>query len=260
MSLIKPFLIGIPFEGEDDFIKGTSLGPSKIRWAMDSIENFSCYQNKILPPYTDLGDIYLPDIHQEKFSDYLERNLKEKLEPPFVAVGGNHLITLPLVRILKKYHPELRVIHFDAHLDRRERYKGFLFSYSTVIRRLEEEIGRERIFTLGYRSKSQEEDDGQSFRGKVFDPPNSIIGELENFPLYLTLDLDVLDPSEFPAVSNPEPGGISFLELIDSLKVLRNKIVAADIVEFNPMASFDTYPAVTAAILVRELLIIISRR
>jgi agmatinase len=257
MSSANLLFVGIPFEGEDDFIRGSSLGPAKIRWVMESIEDFSYYQERSLPSFEDLGDIYLPDIPQEEVPLYIEEKLRGKLRPPFLAVGGNHLITLPLVRIVKEHHPNLKVVHFDAHLDRRDRYKGFFHSYSTVMRRVEEVVGSERVYTFGYRSKAESEDEGKSFPEGVLEPLKSSIEELMDSPLYLTIDLDVLNPSEFPAVSNPEPGGISFYELIESLKLLKDNIVAADIVEFNPVASCDIYPAVTAAILVRELLIIL---
>ncbi len=260
----KPILLGIPYEGRGDFLRGASLAPQKIRWALESIELFSIYQNKNMPEYVDLGDIYVPpETDPEDAVKFLAEKLENILSGAerFLVLGGDHLITYPIIKAVHKRYPDLHVIHLDAHLDRRDIFEGQKFSHATVMKRIEEIIGREKIITLGYRSKADEED--ISPRSKPFcvlEPLKELLPELEGLPIYLSLDLDVLDPSEFPGVTNPEPGGITFRELLEALKLLSGRLVAADIVEYNPLAFPGHFPAVTASILLRELMIILSEQ
>lgn len=258
MSLVE--LVGIPYEGPDDFLKGTSLAPAKIRWAMNSIEDYSIYKNSRQPPFLDRGDIIVPSEPDEAFK-IIEETLNKiiRRENKYLFLGGNHFITLPIVKIFREIYKDFYVVHFDAHLDKRDEHMGMKLSNATVMRRIEEIIGEDRIFTFGYRSlEPQEEKIGRnSFPFRVYEPLREVIGKLDG-KIYLTIDLDVLDPSEFPAVSYPEAGGISFKELIDSVDILRGKLIACDVVEFNPLASPILFPSVTASLLVRELLIILA--
>lgn len=250
-------LIGVPYEGKEDFLSGASLGPSRIRWGFESIEDYSIYQGVSLPPYRDLGDIQFPCTSREEFIKIVKQKIDE-IEPPFIVLGGNHLITLPVILSLNERLNGFHVIHLDAHLDRRDEFEGEKLSYATVIKRVEEVIGEERVFTFGYRSKAEGEDEGRSQPFHVLEPLKEYLSSYKGIPVYLTVDLDVLDPSEFPAVSNPEPGGISFKELLEAFSLLKGRLIAADIVEFNPLASPDIFPAVTASLIVRELLIILQ--
>ena len=150
-------------------------------------------------------------------------------------------------------HEDFWVVHFDAHLDRRDVFFGNRWSHATVIKRIEEIVGPEKVLTFGYRSKAPEEKEtGYPFH--VLEHLKRILPQIDK-KIYLTVDLDVLDPSEFLAVSNPEPGGISFWELQESITLLKGRLIAADIVEFNPLSAPLVFPAVTAALLLRELLI-----
>lgn len=257
MSKIK--LIGIPYEGPEDFVRGTSLAPPRLRWAMESIEDYSIYQQKSLPDYKDYGDIRvdfdgnpgetLKKIH-ESLMEFIDADSK------YLFLGGDHAVTYPAVLALKEKFSDLTVIHFDAHLDRRSEYMGNPWSHACVIKRLEEIIPEEKIFTFGYRSRAPEEpESGIPF--SILEHLSITIDKIQS-PVYLTIDLDVLDPSEFPAVSNPEPGGISFKELQESLYLLRGKLVGIDIVEYNPLASDSIFPAVTGALLTREALIVLN--
>ena len=171
----------------------------------------------------------------------------------FIFLGGDHSITLPIIKVLHDFYDDLFVIHFDAHLDRRESFFGNRFSHATVIKRVEELIGEERVLTFGYRSKAPEEP-AKGFPFKVFDNLKENLNSLGSH-VYLTIDLDILDPSEFPAVSNPEPGGISFKELQESINLLKGRLIGVDIVEFNPLSAPLVFPAVTAALLLREIII-----
>jgi len=257
MSQIK--LIGLPYEGPEDFMRGTSLAPPRLRWAMESIEDYSIYQHKSIPDYEDYGDIHI-DLdgkpEQTLQEIYLSlQNLVDR-ESRYLFLGGDHAVTYPVVLALKEKHPNLTVIHFDAHLDRRSEYMGNPWSHACVMKRLEERLTEESILTFGYRSRAPDEpESGIPFT--ILEHLAEAIEKIDS-PVYLTIDLDVLDPSEFPAVSNPEPGGISFKELQESLYLLRGKLIGIDIVEYNPLVSDSIFPAVTGALLIREALIVLS--
>lgn len=257
MSRIK--LIGLPYEGPDDFVRGTSLAPPRLRYAMESIEDYSIYQQKNIPEYKDFGDINI-DLNENPKEILMEMftTLKKFIdkESRYLFLGGNHAVTYPIVLALREKYPNITVIHFDAHLDRRPEYKGNPWSHACIIKRLEEIVTSDRIITFGYRSRAPEEpESGTPFL--IFESLSKTIKNIDS-PIYLTIDLDVLDPSEFPAVSNPEPGGITFKELQESLYLLRGKLVGIDIVEYNPLASDSLFPAVTAALLIREALIVLN--
>jgi len=260
----KPIVFGVPFEGKGNFFRGTSLGPQKIRWALESIEFYSLYQQALMPRYIDVGDLYPEsDSEPEEALKKIEAAIDRVLDGgyPFLALGGDHLITYPLVKSAGKIWNDIHILHIDAHLDRRDSFEGRYFSHATVIRRLEELFGENKICSFGYRSKGPEEKEpacGEPFR--VLEPLMAQIEKWKGKPIYLTLDLDVLNPAEFPAVTNPEPGGISFMELLEVIKLLRGKIIGADLVEFNPLAAPGNHPAVTAAVLMREILIALSAK
>ncbi len=253
-------LIGLPYEGPEDFLKGTAMAPSRLRWAMESIEDYSVYQQRELPKFHDHGDLYPQGENPRERLQSLQDRLLPRIQANdrWVFVGGDHTVTYATVSALLSQHPNLTVVHLDAHLDRRDAFYGNRWSHATVIRRLEDLLGDPgRIHTLGYRSRAPEEPErGTPFR--VREPLEHLASQLR-FPVYLTLDFDVLDPSEFPAVGNPEPGGITFQELLEALQLLRGKLVAVDLVEYNPLASSALFPAVTGALLLREVLILLDQ-
>ncbi|MDI6850892.1 MAG: arginase family protein [bacterium] len=253
-------IIGLPYEGAENFQPGVQLAPAYIRWAYDSIEWYSIYQEEPVPEFEDLGDFYF--YSKESPEDFVRKALnllnKLKLEPPFIALGGDHFISYPVVKYLHDKGFEFTIIHLDAHLDRRDSFMGNKLSHATVIRRIEEIVGAERVITLGYRSFFPEEDlkRGEPFR--VLEPLCKILEE-EKGPFYLTLDLDVLDPSIMPSVSNPEPLGISFKELLESLKLIKGKLLAMDIVELDPLLDPTRSSAILSAEILRESIIILSK-
>ncbi len=250
-------LIGIPYEGGENFLKGTSLGPSKIRWALESLEVWSIYQNESIPEYIDHGDFIPPEESPEDVYRTIEEKISNINPQKIAIIGGDHNITYPVVKFLNRKDENFVVVHFDAHLDMRDTYKGNLFSHATVMKRVLELVGEDRLISLGYRSFAKGEEVPPRFSApfEILRPLKQFLYELKPEKIYLTVDLDVLDPSEFPAVSNPEPGGISFKELLNAIMELRGKLIGFDIVEFNPIAFTGSFPAMTAATILRELLI-----
>ncbi len=234
---------GLPYEGVDDFRRGASLAPAFVRFYMESIEDYSPHQEAWVR-WEDLGDLYPPPEAKGKaFVGWaLEKLRQVRPQPPFIALWGNHLITLPVCLYLREQVGDFAVLWLDAHLDMRRDYHGEPYSNATVARRLAEEGFQ--VIHLFWRSAFPEDE-----RALESEIPDSI---------YISLDLDVLDPSVAPGVSNPEPGGLSFRELLEFLTKLKDKrVVAADIVEFNPLVDHRT--GVVAALLLRELAVLLEK-
>ncbi len=257
MKSVKVF--GLPYEGPENFQPGVQMAPAHIRWAYDSIEWYSIYQSKPVPEFEDLGDFYF--YSKEDPQSFVDKSIKLlnslKIDPPFIALGGDHFITYPIILHLKEKGYQFNVVHLDAHLDRRDSFMGNKLSHASVIRRVEEIIGEDNVITLGYRSVFKEEKPKRAIPFKVSEPLKEILEETKE-PIYLTLDLDVLDPTIMPSVSNPEPNGITFKELVDSLVLLKGKILAMDIVELDPLLDSTRSSSIISAEIFREALISIS--
>ena len=253
-------LIGIPYEGEIVFKRGTSLAPEKIREASHEIEFYSPYQKKSAKNFLDLGDIDLSENPFKKIEDKIGEILKNKKK--FVAIGGDHTITYPIVLSLKKFYKDFILIHIDAHLDRRKIFKKNEINYATVIKRIEEKIGKDKIFTFGARSHAKEEKISKNiYFFNVYENIKKIENLLKSKKFYVSIDLDVLDPGFFPAVTNPEPGGIDFKEILNTILFLSNfkeNIIGFDVVEYNPIASPEHTWAYVASIIIREIIISIQ--
>ena len=163
-------------------------------------------------------------------------------------IGGEHLVSLPAIKAAYEKYSDLRVIHFDAHTDLRDEYMGEELSHSSVIKRVWEFLGDERIYQFGIRSGMREEFEWAKL-GHTYLQKFNLDG-LDNLksirqPVYITIDLDVLDPSIFPGTGTPEAGGITYKELEQLFLILKNiNVVGFDIVELSP--NIDTSGASTA--------------
>ena len=177
-----------------------------------------------------------------------------------LMIGGEHLVTLGAVRSVAAHYPELHVIHFDAHADLREEYLGAALSHATVLHRVWDIVGDDRIYQFGIRSGDRSE--FQWGKEHVithkfdFEGLEEVIRKLKGKPVYFTLDLDVLDPSVFPGTGTPEAGGVTFLQLLDAiLKVGELNIVGCDINELSPLLDASGASTAVALKVLRELLL-----
>jgi agmatinase len=264
----KVVIFGAPFDGTTSYRPGTRFASAAIRNESMGIETYSPYQDKDLCDCLiyDGGDLELIFGNTEKTLGIIEAYTQNVLADGKIPcmVGGEHLVTLGSLRAAVKKYPDLRIIHFDAHADLRDDYLGEKLSHATVLRRAWELVGDGRIFQFGIRSGERGEFEfakGHTFMNKFnLDNLDSVIEELQGKPVYLTIDLDVLDSSLFPGTGTPEAGGVSFQELIGAImKLSDTNIVACDINELSPM--LDTSGASTAAAckVLRELLLMIYR-
>jgi len=181
-----------------------------------------------------------------------------------LMIGGEHLVTLGAVRGAVKKHEDLHIIHFDAHADLRDEYLGEELSHATVIRRCWDLLGDNKIFQFGIRSGCREEIYWAREHVKTcffnFTNLDSTIEKLKDKPVYLTVDLDVLDTSVFPGTGTPEAGGVTFNELLDAIKkVSKLNIVALDITELSPPLDQTGASTALACKLLREILLLIYR-
>ena len=257
-------LFGAPYDCTTSFRPGTRFASAAIRRESYGLELYSPYQDRELSEFCvfDSGDLELQFGDPRSALSDIEKRSKTILTDgklPFL-LGGEHLVTLGSVRAAVKKYPDLHILHFDAHADLRDEYLGAKLSHACVLRRCHELVGDGKIYQYGIRSG----DKSEFVWGKdhVFTHKFNLEGldetlcDLAGKPVYLTVDLDVLDPSVFPGTGTPEPGGVGFDALRAALtKACSLNVVAADVNELSP--HYDTSGASTAVAckIVREMLI-----
>ena len=265
-------LYGAPFDSTTSYRPGARFGPSAIRHESYGIETYSPYQDRDLEDISvfDSGDVELCIGDASIALAQLEERAKiiaDAGKLPFL-IGGEHLVTLAPVRFLAKKYPELHIIHFDAHADLRDDYLGAKLSHACVLRRCHDILGDGRIHQFGIRSGERAEfafaREHTDFHPLKLDRLESTVERLASakLPVYLTVDLDVLDPSCFPGTGTPEAGGVSFDELRSALELICKKcrIVGLDLVELAPNLDQSGISTALACKLIRELLCCIKNK
>ena len=260
----KIVLFGAPYDSTTSFRPGTRFGPPAIRNESFGIETYSPYQDKDLLDIKvfDSGDLELPFGSPEQALKDIEERTSIILDDgklPFM-IGGEHLVTLGAVRAVAQKYDDLHIIHFDAHADLRDDYLGVKLSHACVLHRCYDIVGDNRIFQFGIRSGEREEFEFAKTHTYMhkFDLSglDSIVNELADKPVYFTLDLDVLDPSEFPGTGTPEAGGVSFTELLKAVITLSKlNIVGLDMNELSPIYDQTGRSTALACKILREMLL-----
>ncbi len=254
-------MLGLPFDGTVSYRPGSRFAPEQIRLASWGLEEYSPYFDKHIQDcnFHDAGDLEFPLGNTEKSLDLIEKNVREIYNDnkKVFGIGGEHLVTLPEIKAISKFYKDLAVIHFDAHTDLREEYLGEKLSHSAVIRHIADIVGFENIRQIGIRSGMKEEFElMKKYNTKAL--KFSDLDVLRNKNVFVTVDLDILDTSIMPGTGTPEAGGISFNELVEWFKYLKDfNIIGADVVELAP--DYDTSGASTAVAtkVIRELLMIL---
>ena len=231
------------------------------------METYSPYQDKDLTDIAvfDSGDLELCFGDSEKALDAIEERadiiLNDKKIP--LMIGGEHLVTLGAVRAAYKKHPDMHLIQFDAHTDLREDYLGAKLSHASVIRRCHDFLGDGRIHQFGIRSGEKVEFEWAKEHTNLhkfnLSKLESSLSHIKGSKVYFTIDLDVLDPSVFPGTGTPEAGGISFLELLEGIRLVAEytDIIACDVNELSPIYDQSGASTATACKVIRELLLAI---
>ena len=262
-------LFGILFDGTTSFRPGTRFAMQAIRQDSFGLESYSPYLDRNLEEEAihDGGDLDLPFGNTERVLSDIATYTKEVLDngKKFLMVGGEHLVSLPTIEAAYEKYPDLHVIHIDAHTDLREDYMGEPLSHASVIRRCFDFLGDGRIFQFGIRSGLKEEFEWakeHTYMEKfTIDTLPQIVQQLKDVPVYVTIDLDVLDPGTFPGTGTPEPGGITYKELLAGIAALQdlNQIVAADVVELSPQYDPSGASTAMACKTVREMLLTLTK-
>ena len=266
----KVVLYGAPYDSTTSFRPGTRFGPAAIRSESFGIETYSPLQDRDLEdfPFFDSGDLELPFGAPDRALEMIEARAEEILSAgkmPFL-LGGEHLVTLGAVRAVVRRHPDLRIIHFDAHADLREDYLGVRLSHACVMRRCHDLLGDGRIFQFGIRSGTREEfafmRDGHVVTESFSDGTLQMVIDSipPDAPVYLTVDMDVLDPSIFPGTGTPEAGGFDYRELVDDMVRIGGQlnVVGLDNVEFAPSLDPTGRSTALACTFLRECLLALT--
>ncbi len=258
-------IVGVGYDGTSSFRPGSRFGPQAIREASYSIESYSPYARKDLRSLRicDMGDIPLPygdkDLILKIIASFTGKVISKGKK--LVSLGGEHLISLPIIENYSRKYNDLVVIHVDAHSDLVDSYMSEKVSHATVMRRVAEVIGFENLFQFGIRSLTETDmllplRDSNMFMfslGGISD----CIDRIGNRHVYITFDLDVFDPSVLPGTGTPEPGGITYREFIEFVDWLSNlNVVGIDVVELSPHYDTSGISAVVAASVVREMLLL----
>lgn len=262
-------IFGAPFDSTTSYRPGARFGSSAMRHESFGLETYSPYQNRDLTDYKifDGGDLELCFGNSKTALADIENCTEHILADHKIPVllGGEHLVTLGSVQAVYKKYPEMHILHFDAHADLRDEYLGEPLSHACVMRRCHDLLGDGRIHQFCIRSGEREEflfakahTDFHPFDFTGLEPLVCALEESRT-PVYLTIDLDCLDPSVFPGTGTPEAGGVSFLQLLKAIvSASRLNIVGADVNELAPMLDASGASTVAACKVLRELLLSIG--
>lgn len=261
-------LYGMPMDWTVSYRPGSRFGPARIREVSIGLEEYSPYLDRELEEvkYYDAGDIPLPFGNPQKSLDIIEDFVDQVLAAgkfPF-GMGGEHLVSWPVMKAVFKKYPDLAIIHMDAHTDLRENYDGEPLSHSTPIRKIAEHIGPSNVYSFGIRSGMKEEfqwakENGMTIsKFEVLEPLKEILPKLAGRPVYVTIDIDVLDPAHAPGTGTVDAGGITSKELLASIhEIARSQVnvVGCDLVEVAPIYDPSEQTANTASKLIREMML-----
>ncbi|HXG14810.1 MAG TPA: agmatinase [Calidithermus sp.] len=260
-------VFGVPFEGRVNLRKGADAGPRDIRAASDSIETYSLSLDRDLEdlPLADLGDCELPvGAPPREQLDAARADIAGWWRPDLRAfmLGGDHTATVPVIEVLAPAWPDLQVLQLDAHPDLREEFLGERYNYASAMARVIDVIGEDRLWQVGLRTGCRQEwarRRPQVFPGPEVHPVDAvrrILPALAHRPLYVTIDIDVLDPSEAPGTGSPEPGGLRVPELLEIVRLLAGcRVVGGDLVEVAHAWDPSGRTGIAAAWVIREALL-----
>jgi agmatinase len=257
-------ILGAPMDFTVSFRPGSRSGPQAIRAASPGLEEYSLYSGKDLrdQSFFDAGDLALPFGSPSRSLAMIEEAVSQIFaDGKFpLLLGGEHLVSLAALRAAAQRYPGLAVIHLDAHADLRTDYMGEPHSHASVMYHAHTSLGVE-LYQFGIRSATREE---ESFAKKhthfypfhVLEPLTAAVKNLSGRPVYLSLDIDVVDPAFAPGTGTPEPGGITAAELLAAVGVMQGlKLVGMDLVEVSPVYDPAGITAMLAAKVVREIIL-----
>jgi agmatinase len=268
MTAGTPTLIGIHWDASSSFRRGAAAAPAAIRAALRSDAGNMWTEDlqdlSAEAALTDAGDLELPEepaAARAAMTAGVRSMLDAGARP--IVLGGDHSITYPVVKAFHSVHPKLALLHFDAHADLYDEFQGDRFSHACPFARILEEGLVDSLVQVGIRAGTGHHRE----QARRFGVQTITMAEFHRVvrpevasPVYLSIDLDALDPSAVPGVSHPEPGGMTTRELLEAIQALDVPIVGADVVELNPSLDLRDLTAGVAAKLVKEVAAAMWRR
>lgn len=262
-------LFGVPMDFTTSYRPGARFGPGRVREASFGVEEFSFHQLRDLNDvaFCDIGDVPVIFGQVTESLALVQGTAAEIVAAGKVPVmiGGEHLCTVPVVQAALTKYPDLAVLQFDAHADLREEYLGNPLSHACAMRRcLEAGVSAAHLYQLGIRSGTRDEYDfarrhAHLFPMDVLAPLQQLAPTLGRRPVYVTIDIDVLDPAFAPGTGTPEPGGVSSREMLAAIRLLGDlNVIGMDLVEVAPTLDPTDRTSVLAALLIREALLTCS--
>jgi agmatinase len=256
----RPTLIGLPYDASSSFLRGPSLAPARIREELHSSQSNGCSESGLrvigTDAVADVGDLLLPATGDAR--GMIESGIRALIDSGGrpLSLGGDHSVTYPVLRALGPRAPGLTILQIDAHPDLYGDFEGDRFSHACPFARIMEEKLATHLVQVGIRTmNSHQRAQAERFGVHVIDMRAWAAGERPELrsPLYVSLDLDGIDPAFAPGVSHREPGGLTVREVVTMIQSLQGPIVGADVVELNPTQDSSGASATVSAKLVREL-------
>jgi arginase len=264
-SELMPTLLGVPFDANSSYLRGPAAAPAKIREAVrcEASNGWSELGTDVgtAGAFADAGDLQLNNSVDKTREDFemienAVRKILNKEEQP-VSLGGDHSITYPILKAFAGRWPDLTIIHFDAHSDLYDEFQGNRLSHACPFARIMENRLAKRLIQVGIRTLNRHQrEQAEKFAVEIV--PMAALPAYDRLkvrgPVYISFDIDVLDPAFAPGISHREPGGMTVREAIAHLHAIDGLIVGADMVEYNPEQDISGMTATVAAKISREIL------
>ncbi len=260
IATAHPTLIGLPYDASSSFLRGPALAPARIREELHSSQSNGCSESGLRviggDGIADVGDLLLPAT--EAARGMIESGIRALIDSGGrpLSLGGDHSVTYPVLRALGPRVPGLTILQIDAHPDLYGDFEGDRFSHACPFARIMEEELATQLVQVGIRTmNATQRAQAEKFEVRVIDMRAWAAGERPELrgPLYVSVDMDGIDPAFASGVSHREPGGLTVREVVTIIQSLPGPIVGADVVELNPLQDASGASATVAAKLVREL-------
>ncbi len=256
-------LIGIPYDNNSSFLRGPAAAPARIR-LMDKEGSANAFAENGMElreglNYADAGDVAFDDMRPEKAFSSIRAAIGKLLaaDHKIVSLGGDHAVSYPVIDAFTDKYPHLHILHLDAHADLYNNFDNNPYSHASPFARIMEQGKVKSLTQVGIRTLTgHQQAQAEKFGVTIIEMKNfneDFIKRIAS-PLYISLDLDVLDPGFAPGVSHHEPGGLSTRQLIKIIQQIPVPIVGADIVEYNPVRDINNMTAMVAYKLLKELI------
>ncbi len=252
----KIIIQGIPYDEKSSFLQGARHSPPLIRETFHSSASNYFAENGIdtnSNRVIDKGDFEITE-----YSD-IEKVTKTNLTgcKSLVTLGGDHSITYPILKEFAAIHPKIDILHFDAHPDLYDELDGDKYSHACPFARIMEGKFASRLVQVGIRTlNDHQRQQAEKFGVEIHEMKNLDINKIPHFenPVYISIDMDAFDPAFAPGVSHQEPGGLTSRQVIDIIGSIKQTVIGADIVEYNPTRDARNITCALAAKLLKELL------